>query len=509
MYKTNYMRFLFLLLLLVSYFDAQAEEPVKIVVNPESVLKELEVWPLGVNVNFLLDDDRNRPHKTRTLSDAFVDMGTKIIRFPGGEKSDNYLWSVPPYEKANPDIARKGDFEWPYMSTLDKSKFLYDYDTFIADCKRAGAKANLVVPMDFYRPVSINKDGTPSTQFTFAQALENAKEWVRYTKEKYPDMVLCWSLSNEPWLNGSGNQTPIKDADRYGVDAAVFAYEMKKIDPAIKIALCGERPDWYNKALDGFKKRFQRDYKIKEWTKYLDYLDIHGYPLYVYKEGDCVGCGEAGYSSFVANPTAGISGYIERARQGLTVEYRDLFPFIYTETSALSYSDWDKNGADTGHGLAAFYVMADGVANPYIEYVQYWNTRWKDDDENVNNMLKTNNELTAIGLAVSVLGQNLYQQMVETVSTSDKLNTYASYNPQTKDLNVFIVNRDTLSANAEIQFTNYSIPPKMECMVYKGDSDKDLSPAFTALENAKRKGKNVTVKLNPVSITLLRFKNKK
>ncbi|WP_055096905.1 hypothetical protein [Gabonia massiliensis] len=480
-----------------------AGEPIYIQINPDKTIKELKNCPLGVNVNFLLDNDKNRPQKVRTFSDALKEMGTMIVRFPGGEKSDNYLWSIYPYEKANPQIARKGDFEWPYTATLDKSKFLYDFDTFMSDCKSAGAKANLVVPMDIYRPVSINRDGTPSTELTFTQALQNAVEWVKYTKKHYPGMVIAWSISNEPWLNGGGTQTPIKDPYRYGSDAAVLAYEMKKIDPEIKIALAGERPDWYNTALDGFKNRIQKDYKIQEWTRYLDYLDIHGYPFYVYKEADCIGCGKAGYSSFISNPTQGIDGYIERARSGLTVEYRDLFPFIYTETSALSYSEWDKNGPDTGHGLGAFFVMAEGITNPHIEFIQYWNTRWKDDNVNVNNLLKPNNELTGLGLAISILGKNLLTHMVKVTDNSAKINSYASYDPQSKKLNIFILNRDTVPTLAELSISNHKFK-QTDYRVYKGKNDKDLNPSFSKVEYIKKNKKaSMHLTVEPVSITLI------
>ena len=54
-----------------------AGEPIYIQINPDKTIKELKNCPLGVNVNFLLDNDKNRPQKVRTFSDALKEMGIK------------------------------------------------------------------------------------------------------------------------------------------------------------------------------------------------------------------------------------------------------------------------------------------------------------------------------------------------------------------------------------------------------------------------------------------------
>ena len=59
----------------------------------------LATWterPIGINVNYLKDDDALRP-KGRHLSDAVAEIGVGWIRYPGGEKYDWHLCSAPPY----------------------------------------------------------------------------------------------------------------------------------------------------------------------------------------------------------------------------------------------------------------------------------------------------------------------------------------------------------------------------------------------------------------------------
>jgi alpha-L-arabinofuranosidase len=59
------------------------------------VLADVSSKPLGINTDFFVDDDANRP-SSRKLDEALAEMGVKYLRYPGGEKSDGYLWSVAP-----------------------------------------------------------------------------------------------------------------------------------------------------------------------------------------------------------------------------------------------------------------------------------------------------------------------------------------------------------------------------------------------------------------------------
>ena len=61
---------------------------------------------IGVNTNYLVDDDANRASALRGLADALREAGVKYLRYPGGEKSDGLLWSVWPYSASLPTLAR-------------------------------------------------------------------------------------------------------------------------------------------------------------------------------------------------------------------------------------------------------------------------------------------------------------------------------------------------------------------------------------------------------------------
>jgi len=115
--------------------------------------------------------------------------GVKYLRYPGGEKSDGYLWSIPPYTSSVPTLARwaGGEYpqnrEWPsYDRTVVESdgqtfKFApLDFDEFMAVCNAIGCVPTVVVCYDsMYKPAQ--SGGTAPTR---DQLLETAEEWVRY-----------------------------------------------------------------------------------------------------------------------------------------------------------------------------------------------------------------------------------------------------------------------------------------------------------------------------------------
>src|SRR4051794_21825356 len=112
-------------------------------VDVQRVLSDVSSKPLGIDTDYFVDDDKNRAAE-RTLGQALSDMGVKYLRYPGGEKSDGYLWSVPPYTRSQPTLARWATGEWPqnqewpsYDRTLVQSdgrtlvKDPFDFDEFM------------------------------------------------------------------------------------------------------------------------------------------------------------------------------------------------------------------------------------------------------------------------------------------------------------------------------------------------------------------------------------------
>src|SRR5262245_59506447 len=74
-------------------------------VYPDSVFNNVDNHPVGINLDFFMDGGRY-PNASRSVAEALKDMGVKYLRYPGGDKSDLNLFSVPPYDKSQPTLAR-------------------------------------------------------------------------------------------------------------------------------------------------------------------------------------------------------------------------------------------------------------------------------------------------------------------------------------------------------------------------------------------------------------------
>src|SRR5882762_3976161 len=86
---------------------AAAASAVSVNIYPDSMLSDVSRHPLGINLDYFMDDD-NYLHPGRRLADALKAMGVKYLRYPGGNKSDFYFFSRPPYDKSIPTLARTG-----------------------------------------------------------------------------------------------------------------------------------------------------------------------------------------------------------------------------------------------------------------------------------------------------------------------------------------------------------------------------------------------------------------
>ncbi|MCX5683742.1 MAG: hypothetical protein NT049_08660, partial [Planctomycetota bacterium] len=184
---------------------AGAEEIV-LAVDADRVLRDGADRFVGINLNYIRDLDSNRPG-ARPLNEALKDLGVRWLRYPGGEKSDFYLWSQPPYAKPAP------------MSLLSYAKHAgdrMDFDAYIACCRAVGAESLVVVGCD----------NEKRTGRTWDQWLENAVTWVRYAKEKKCG-VRYWEIGNENWHNQTA------PAEEMAKIVARFSKAMKEADPSI------------------------------------------------------------------------------------------------------------------------------------------------------------------------------------------------------------------------------------------------------------------------------------
>lgn len=236
-----------------------------IAIFPDSIVSDVSNHPVGINLDFIMDGDRF-PEAQTTVAQAVTKMGTKYLRYPGGEKSDLYLFSIPPYEESHATLARTIGLE-DYPGVFKDGGFLYDpldFDEFMQVCKEAGAEPVLVVAADNY----LRKPGKGERVSNREELIKHAAEWVKYANIKKKYNVRYWMIGNESWNNNNVNST----VDIYAEDVIAFSKAMKAVDPSILVIPNGDSDEFF-KAV------------ITKAGDYIDRLCVSNYGVFNFNAG--------------------------------------------------------------------------------------------------------------------------------------------------------------------------------------------------------------------------------
>jgi len=464
--------------------------PLEVVVDTSRVRAKVNPRALGVNLDYLVDDDRNRPAGSRPLVAALKELGVRVLRYPGGDKSDSYLWSRPPYDRADPAPAVSGDWDWPAM---DKSLMMpdrrtwkthpLDFDAFMMMARSAGAEASIVVAVDSgFQIADAHHEAVPMDRL-----IRTAAEWVRYAKAKgFP--VRCWEIGNE-----SNTQV---GARRYAETALAFAKAMKAADPEARLGAVGE---WGENV--GGK---DREAGLKEpWNRvvletagpYLDYLIVHDYPNWGWKS-------YAGYLDRDPDFTGAIRGTGAAVRRWAPEKDRGRIRVALTEYGAIDYmkGSW-ANVSDLGHALLLANMIGQYLGEPSLDFATMWNTRWAKPQEPtaVHDVLDPVNGLTPTGMALAIWARCLGEEMLE-VADGRLLKVFATHTPGTGALRVVLINKGMSSHRLGLEVKGGG-SRKGERWLLSGSGPDDLAPTWTRTGAAVLDGGRLPLVLPPVSLT--------
>lgn len=333
-----------------------------VAINATNVLADASRKPIGINMDYLMDSDRRRPNAPRSTEAAIREMGVRFLRYPGGEKSDSYLWSVAPWNGPKPTLARTGPSEWPAndrgLTASNDGAWIpgkepLDFDEFMTLTRNVGGEAVIVVCYDaMYKAQTTN-----GTRPTRAQLITSAAEWVRYSNITKGYGVKYWAIGNETDYNSDGNP----GANQYATDLIDFSNAMKAVDPTIRIGAQGKTSGWFQTVLSRAAAK-------------IDFLDVHDYA------GSDWGLGYDSFRNYAKDLTASANMAVAAITAHAPVADRDRLKVIVSEMGAHSFTGaWDT-GNDIGHAIVLFEQIGRHVKMPKVDFVQYWNTRWVDND---------------------------------------------------------------------------------------------------------------------------------
>ncbi len=479
--KLNHItRIAFIWLAIVSCETIPGESSKNILIFPDSALNDVSNRPIGINANFLMDGGRF-PAPKHTLAEALKEMGVKYLRYPGGEKSDLYLFSLPPYENSRPALARTCNLD-DYPGVISaKGGYTYDpldFDEYMEVCRSVNAEPVVVVAADGYL---IKPEGGEKIS-SREDLIHHAAEWVRYANIKKKYGVRYWMIGNESWNTNNENS----NADIYAQDVIDFSMAMKAVDPSILIIPNGASEEFFktviSKAGDYIDRVCVSNYGVYEF--------IHGYDTY----RDSTKC--------LIWPALTSVGAVEK----YATEYqKKRLKVIVAEFGSIDWAhNWNWTN-DIGHAIVTFDMAGQLMVQPLIEFSCFWNTRWIENESKPgvdHDALDKDGNINPTGFALKIWNEFPADRMVKTLSVPE-IPCFSGFNPANNTLFVYAVNKSGNPATLKIDANNYTIKSVEDAWEYFGKTSEDIHPVWQQKETGRHLK---TIQLKGYSITVLRMK---
>jgi alpha-L-arabinofuranosidase len=366
-------------------------------------------------------------------------MGIQWVRYPGGEMSDWQFFSKPPYEKADPTVLTYNVGR--YYESVNNQDVL-DFDEYINYLREFGGRAYVVVPYESYERSNKTKE----------EFIEHAVAWVRYANIRKNYGVVYWEIGNENWHNKTGT------ADEIAHVAKEFSRAMKSVDPNIKIGCSGI---------------------MRKWCKTL--LEIAGEDLDFIAVSNYWGW-QKDFAYYRETENVILDSWARNAAQAINESpHRDRIKVIVAEFSAVDWAKKWPHRNDLGHAIVSFDITGQLLCNKSVEFAMLWGTRYNEGELEKNwYALGNSNEILPAGRPLAIWGRFLKSEMVK-VSGPKRSRCFASFEPKTPALTVFVINKDTTNRKVRIEVKATSRFGTADVYHFTGTGDTDMKPVWSTV----------------------------
>ncbi|MBL6594282.1 MAG: hypothetical protein ISP58_04325 [Flavobacteriales bacterium] len=206
----------------------------------------------------------------------FKDAGFNVVRFPGGNASNDYFWdaeNISQCPEGTPNIIYKSDFKKTTSPKLGNQGSYRtrpeDYYNFLLKSKSTGS---ICVNYSYALYSEIEDEDERVNK-----AAEYAASWVYDANIKRNLNIKFWEIGNENWGKWQAGynvkERGIIDPKKYGEHCRIFIEKMKAIDPTIKIGVVGyQKP----KTRNPVQKKWN-ELVIPEIIGVADFYILHDY----------------------------------------------------------------------------------------------------------------------------------------------------------------------------------------------------------------------------------------
>jgi len=433
-------------------------------------------------------------------------MGVRSLRYPGGEKSNEYFWSRPPWTGPRPTLSLTGpDGRLAARTDLvaDYREFRVqplDFDEFISLCRALGAEPVICVGLG--SAYVQNRPGRLAGSRR-AQVIENAVEWVRYANRVRGYGVKYWELGNESYWRGSVATLTAADYTR---DVLELSRAMKSMDPTIWIGVNGHVDKDYISTADSPEGPIWWQYLLRRAASEIDFMVVHPYPCFEWGSYDYFLQHTPVFTDAVDQALAALQEWAspaDAARLRILVTETNAFDWAATDWYQGNQAGWPWRN-DLGHALVLFDILGQHLAHPRVDGVQVWNTRWFEPAGGLADVLDPENSLLPTGQALGLWGQHLQSHLLA-LPDQEAGPAYASYAPKTQALTIFLMNKRLTPQSVCVDMSNYAPRWRVKGMVFTGRGPDDEHPTLTQRDSGEQAGSDLLLDLPPVSVSILEF----
>ena len=442
----------------------------------------------------------------------FKDAGFSVVRFPGGNASNDYFWdaeNISQCPKGTPSIIYKSDFKKSTSPKLGNQGTFRtrpkDYYDFLLRTKSTGS---ICVNYSYALYSEIEDEDERVNK-----AAEYAANWVYDANIKRNLNIKFWEIGNENWGKWQAGYNVknrgIIDPKKYGENCRIFIEKMKKVDPTIKIGVVGyQKP----KTRDPVQKRWN-ELVIPEIIDVADFYILHDYYA---KYGAILNPKEM---LEAIDTTYSHIKVVNQIIEKYTDKEKGFLPIALTEFNTRSNASISKNDGATNvsHCSGIFFAQAIGeIIRQGIGMSMVWDIENGYKDGHDHGMFASSKEIGIDWLSPhpsyyhfyyynKIFGDTYY----ESLTTSSNIRIHSS-TFSTGEIGLVIVNISDKEEIVEIELKN--IDDKKSAGVYEiynenANSRKTgINNLFTnkdagGPENFKKiKANNLTLKNNTIKL---------
>jgi len=451
----------------------------KVYINTNTILKNSVSEGFSSAVICWLTDSSAK----QDIRPALRKMRTGSLRFPYGHLSDNYLWhdidEGDPLSGLRPIVASDSQTPsfWTWATNRDGTFIdAMDFDEYMSICTELEIQPLVVVNI-----LSHKYTNGPSLD----RLIETAAAWVQYAKDKNYE-VAYWQIGNEidhhPDLI---TQSEYVSAYHQMVDA------MKAVDPTILTGtgLLGNI-NYLRAVVDANPDN-------------VDFLSAHQYlwqfDLDTYEN----------WRDYTGSLIPNVNNAVTVSKENGNI------PVLITETNTYGPSPLLEGNSVNNFlkALCWFQLLMEQMYAENVQFSYYWGTTdpWNISngglaDDETYTLLKNDATLSMRAEISRIVNENTLDNLVSSSTSISKVRTYASVDASKDRVNLFFLNKDTISHPVNVTVDGTSIPPYYSIRHYTADSPDSFSANYVnSTEEISITANSFSMDLPPLCVTVISF----